>query len=346
LTEWVVDRIVHFGSEDFVKDGLPHFGFHDRNGNHYAIFHQKHFLGLIGENDQLEWTVAAHPVFKGIPNIAAELNYPMYIDNLADGTLLVSNFVDALLYRIDLERKKAELFVDGLRIGMKDAGNCVADNEGLVWVNEVKGCRIWRFDSGGKSVLTLGDGTPGFQSGKVDFEEARFNWIYDIRRGPDGNIYVLDSRNFAVRLIDLKHRVVSTIAGTGKAGYEGDGGDALKATFGSDSAARFDGPISLSLDEEGNIFVGDRMNHAVRMIHRKSGIIRTIAGKHDSVKGMSNNPEEKDPLKLNLPEISSMDYWNGRLFVPTDLTSEMGELAVLRKAVAVNSQSQSLKTQD
>jgi hypothetical protein len=331
LTEWVVDRIVHFGPEDFVKDGLSHFGFHDRNGNHYAIFHQKHFLGFIGENDQFEWTVAPHPVFKGTPNIIAELNYPMYIDNLADGTLLVSNFVDARLYRIDPERKKAELFVDGLRIGMKDAGNCVVDNEGLVWVNEVKGCRIWRFDSTGKPVLTLGDGTPDFQSGTVDFEEAKFNWVYDIRRGPDGNIYVLDSRNFAVRLIDMKRRVVNTIAGTGKAGYEGDDGNALKATFGSDPAARFDGPISLSLDEEGNIFVGDRMNYVVRMIHRKSGIIRTIAGKHGGVKGMSNNPEEKDPLKLNLPEISSMDYWNGRLFVPTDLTPEVGELAVLRK---------------
>jgi len=47
---------------------------------------------------------------------------------------------------------------------------------------------------------------------------------------------------------------------------------------------------------------------------------------------MSNNPEEKDPLKLNLPEISSMDYWNGQLFIPTDLSPEVGELAVLMQA--------------
>jgi len=64
----------------------------------------------------------------------------------------------------------------------------------------------------------------------VNFGEAKFHWIYDIRRGPDGNIYVLDSRNFAVRLIDLKNRKVKTIAGTGKAGYEGDRGKALNAT--------------------------------------------------------------------------------------------------------------------
>jgi hypothetical protein len=331
LADWTVERIIHFGPEDFVKNGLSHFGFHDRNGKHYAISHQKHFLGLVGENDRLEWTVAAHQIFEGTPNIAANLNYPMYIDNLPDKTLIVSNFGDAHLYRIDVGKKKAELFADGSKIGMKDAGNCVVDNEGHVWVNEVKGCKIWRFDSTGKPVLTLGDGTPGFQSGTTDFGKARFSWIYDIRRGPDGNIYVLDSKNFAVRLIDLKRRVVHTLAGTGKPGYEGDNGDALNATFGSDPEARFDGPISLSLDEEGNIFVGDRQNHVVRIIHKKSGTIRTIAGNHNSVKGMKNNPEEKNPLNLNLPEISSMAYHNRQLLIPTDLTPETGDLAVLRR---------------
>jgi hypothetical protein len=332
LADWVVDEIIHFGPNDLVKNRLPHFGFHNRAGKHYAIFHQKHFLGLIGENDRLEWTVAAQQVLKDTPNIVAELNFPMYIDNLPDGTLIVSNFRDAHLYRIDVERKKAELFVDGFKLGMKDAGNCVVDNEGLVWVNEVVGCKIWRFDGTGKPVLTLGDGTPGFQRDTVDSDEARFNWIYDIRRGPEGNIYVLDSRNFAVRMIDPKRRVVTTLAGTGKPSYEGDGGNAQNATFGSDPTARFDGPISMSLDEEGNIFIGDRMNHVVRMIQKKTGIIRTIAGNPNSVKGMPNDPGEKDPLKLNLPEISSMDYYKGRLFVPTDLSPEEGDLAVLRRA--------------
>jgi hypothetical protein len=337
LADWAVERIIHFGLGDFVKNGLSHFGFHDRGRNRYAIFHQKHFLGFIEDNDRLKWTVAAHQVFKGTPNIAAKLNYPMYIDTLPDGTLIVSNFGDACLYRIDVRRKKAELFVDGSKLGMKDAGNCVVDNEGSVWVNEVKGCRIWRFGSVGKPVLKLGDGAFGFQLGTVGFGEAKFSWIYDIRRGPDGNIYVLDSRNFAVRMIDLKRRVVHTLAGTGKAGYEGDNGDALHATFGSDPEARFDGPISLSLDEEGNIFVGDRMNHVVRMINRKSGVIKTIAGNYHCVKGLNNNPEEKDPLKLNLPEISSMDYYDGRLFVPTDLSPEVGDLAVLKKLGTIQS---------
>jgi len=132
-------------------------------------------------------------------------------------------------------------------------------------------------------------------------------------------------------MIDVKRHAVRTLAGTGKPGYEGDNGDALNATFGSDATAKFDGPISLSLDEEGNIFVGDRQNHVVRMIHKKSNVIETIAGNRNSVKGKSNNLEETDPLKLNLPEISSMDYYDGYLFVPTDITPEEGDLAVLTR---------------
>lgn len=227
----------------------------------------------------------------------------------------------------------ATLFVDGSALGMTDMGNCVVDDEGWVWVNEVTGCRLWRFDPTGNPALTLGDGRPGFHGDAVEFDEVRFNWIYDIRRGPDGNIYVLDSKNFAVRMIDIRSRSVATLAGTGRPGYDGDGGDARSATFGSDPSARFDGPISLSLDESGNIYVGDRFNYVVRTIHRDTGLISTIAGDHTIVdRERKNEPSETNPLRLRLPEISSMDYHHGRLLVPTDIPTGFGDLIVLRKA--------------
>lgn len=331
LTAWDIEKIITFESGDLCKDGFVHFGFHDREGKQYALEHQKHFLGLVGEGDKLKWTAAKRTVFEGVPNIHADVRYPMYIDKMPDGTLIESNFGNNLLFRIDPGKMEAKLFSDGSALGMKNAGNCVVDDEGCVWVNEVEGCKVWRFDSKGKSILTLGDGKPGFQPDVVDFEKVRFNWIYDVRRGPDGNIYVLDSKNFAVRMIDIRNRRVFTLAGTGKAGYEGDGGNALSATFGSDPNAKFDGPISMSVDEEGNIFVGDRFNHVVRVIQRKTGIIQTIAGDHKSIDENRNDPKQRDPFKLNLPKISSMDYYDGRLFIPTDLTDDLGDLIVLRK---------------
>lgn len=94
-----------------------HFGFHDREGKHYAVEHQRHFLGLVGEGDRLKWTVAAGEVFEGVPNIRAELRYPMYVDSMSDGTLVCSNFGNNRLYRIDVDRMEAKLFVDGSALG-------------------------------------------------------------------------------------------------------------------------------------------------------------------------------------------------------------------------------------
>jgi hypothetical protein len=333
MASWEIERIIKFGPNDFCKDGFVHFGFHDKDGKQYGLEHQKHFMCLIGALGTLEWTVSGKAVFAGVPNIHAELKYPIYVDNLPDRTLVVSNFGSACLYRIKVDRMEAKLLVNGSELGMKDAGNCVVDDEGCIWVNEVEGCRVWRFDSAGKPMLTLGDGKPGFQFNPVDFDKARFNWIYDIRKGPDGNIYVLDSRNFALRMIDITNRKVVTVAGTGKGGYDGDGRPARSATFGSDPSAHFDGPISLSIDERGNAFVGDRFNHVVRLIDKETGIIETIAGNHENANEESNDPGETDPFKLNLPKISSMDYHSGRLFVPTDLTKDAGDLIIMRPSL-------------
>jgi hypothetical protein len=334
VTAWLVERTLHFRPGDFVQDGLAHFGFHVRSGRYYAIDHRRHILALVGVDGQVAWTLAPQPPFSGIANIAAELEYPMYADELPDGTLVVSNFGNARLYRVDPERMTSELLVDGQRLGLADMGNCVVDDEGFVWVNEVTGCRVWKFDAAGRPVETIGDGAPGFQAGDTSFETARFGWIYDLRRGSEGTIYVLDSGNFAVRVIDVPARRVRTVAGTGRPGYGGDGADARTATFGSDPTAKFDGPISLSLDEAGHAYVGDRFNHVVRMIERESGAVTTIAGCSAADRERANDPAERDPRRLNLPEISSMDYDAGRLYVPTDLAGDSGDLVVLQKTPA------------
>ena len=332
MTGWFIDRIVYFDfRRDFVKSGLAHFGFHDKRGRYLAVAHTKHFIGLVGEDDRLDWTVAAKPVFAGVPNIPAPLELPMYVDVLHDDTLVVSNFKTAELYQVDPSTMTARLLVDGRALGLVDMGNCVVDDEGYIWVNEVTGCRLWRFDPTGRPAEVLGNGTPGFQAAPVPFSASRFSWIYDIRRGPDGMIYVLDSRNFALRVVEVAQRYVRTIAGDGRPGYEGDGGDARYATFGGDPRAKFDGPISLSVDEGGNVYIGDRFNHVVRMIDGTTGDISTIAGAPGAHDERANNSNEHDPLRLNLPKISSMDYHRNCLFVPTGLTADSGDLVVLRR---------------
>ena len=294
MTDWTVDRVVHFEPGTFLKEGVSHFGFHDANGRLFALDHPRHRFALVDADGNVELTAGEAPFVEDVPHVAVDLRFPMYADTLEDGMLGLSN-LDARLYRIDVVRRNAELLVDGPEFGMKDMGNCVVDADGFIWVNEVTGCRLWRFDPQGRPVLLIGDGTPGFDTGRVGFERARFSWIYDIRRAPDGRIYVLDSRNHALRAVDPVEHCVETLA----------------TSFGSDPSARYDGPISLSVDENGNAYVGDRWNHVVQVVFPDGGI-QTIPG-------------------LELPAISSMDYHARELFVPTDLEDGSGDLYVLRR---------------
>jgi sugar lactone lactonase YvrE len=296
VTDWTVDRILHFEAGAFLKEGVSHFGFRDRAGRLLALDHQRHLFALVSPGGEVEWTAGAEPFHDGAPHITVDLSFPIYADVLPDGAVLVSNFGDARLWRLDPAGSTATLVVDGHALGMADAGNCLVDPDGYVWLNEVTGCRVWRFDPSWRPVLTLGDGNPGFAAGRVAFDDARFSWIYDIRLAPDGRVLVLDSRNFALRAIAPEEWSVETLA-TG---------------FGSDPDARFDGPISLAVDETGTAYVGDRWNHVVRIVD-PGGNVRTI-------------PD------LTLPAIASMDYHAGELFVPTDLDDGSGDLVVLRRA--------------
>jgi len=330
VVRWKIKRIFNYTDERAWGNGYCNGGFHDKlpSGRVYFQEYFKHWIGVFDPADKFLWTAGLINPGVSKMHIPVDLKNPHYITTSPDdGATLVSSGGTNKIFRIFPEKKSAKLFIDTGKIGLKDIGNCEYDLDGNIWVNEVSGCRVWQFDSKGNKKRVLGRGTPGFQRKPTSFDKARFNWIYDLRLGPDGNIYVLDSKNFALRMISLQDEKVTLVVGTGKPGYSGDDGDALKATLGSDPSQHFDGPYSLSLDEDGNIYIGDTQNHVLRMVEKKTNSISTIAGNHKIKPHVRNDPREKDPLKLNLPKISSLDYFNNCLYVP-----EMdGDMIILEK---------------
>ena len=312
---WQVERILHF-DKDRYRDGWAHFGFHDTLGNQYALSYADHWIACIGLNGQLCWT-AGSVFVEGSPlHIACDLKNPNYVTDTGDGSVFVSSGGNKRVYRITPQAKKAFVFIEGDAWGLKDMGNFEYDGQGSFWINEITGCRVLRFDIDGQLRQILGTGSPGFQHGETSFKEAQFSWIYDLRRGANGNIYVLDSRNYAVRLIDIQTKSVKCVVGNGKSGYTGDGGDSRLATLGANPSARFNGPWSLAVDEEDNLFIGDTQNHVVRMVETATNKISTIAGGGKIRPGQADKLSETDPLKLSFPLICSLDYYSGRLFIP------------------------------
>ena len=145
------------------------------------------------------------------------------------------------------------------------------DKQGNWYVCEHKGERIVRMDKAGKATVLAGTGQTGYSGDGGKATEATLFDPHGIVITADQQMYVADTRNHTVRKVDLKTGLISTVAGTGKAGYSGDGGPATKAEF--------NGTFAIDVDPSGrNLYIADLGNRRVRRIDLKSGIVTTIAG--------------------------------------------------------------------
>jgi hypothetical protein len=146
------------------------------------------------------------------------------------------------------------------------------DGKGKLFIADVAGHRIRVVDLASGMIGTLGGNGKGVSAGDGGpLKNATFNGPRAVAVHPDGSLFVVERNGHSVRRVDLRKGTVERYAGTGKRGYSGDGGPARDASF--------DGPKEIDIDREGNVFVVDTENEAIRRIDAKSGIITTIAGK-------------------------------------------------------------------
>ncbi|HEV2446228.1 MAG TPA: hypothetical protein VGS58_09910, partial [Candidatus Sulfopaludibacter sp.] len=133
---------------------------------------------------------------------------------------------------------------------------------------------------------------------------------YDIAVDTQGNLYVADDINNRVREITPNGNI-TTVAGTGTAGYSGDGGLA--------TAAQLNGPTGVAVDANGNLYIADNFNSVIRRV-TPSGLITTIAGNGgyypSSGDGGLATAAQIDPLRIAVDGQGNLyvtDYVNDRI---------------------------------
>jgi hypothetical protein len=115
-----------------------------------------------------------------------------------------------------------------------------------------------------------GTGQSGFSGDGGPAPQAHLQEPNDIVLDGQGYAFIADVRDHRVRVIDLASGIITTFAGTGEAGSNGDGGPASRATL--------FGPRALAFGPTGDLYICLRNDHKVRKVDRRTGIIRTVAG--------------------------------------------------------------------
>lgn len=142
--------------------------------------------------------------------------------------------------------------------------------DGAVWFCEYNGQRIRRIAPDGTLSTIAGTGAKGYSGDGGPAFEATFNLPHELRFDADGNLFITDMANHAIRRIDAKTHVITTFAGNHKRGYSGDGGPATEASLNS--------PHSLQFGPDGFLYICDIGNNVIRRVELKTGLISTFAG--------------------------------------------------------------------
>jgi len=159
----------------------------------------------------------------------------------------------------------------GVKAHLNNPYGLVIGPDRALYFCEIGNHRIRRLDLKTNAISTAaGNGEKGYSGDGGPALAASLNEPYEVRFDEAGNMYFAEMQNHVVRRVDARTKLISTVAGSGKPGFEGDGGPASKALLRQ--------PHSIAFDHRGGLLICDIGNHRIRRVDMKTGTIETWAG--------------------------------------------------------------------
>lgn len=133
--------------------------------------------------------------------------------------------------------------------------------DGNLYLADTENHRIRKLDLQHDLVTTVaGDGTAGYGGDGGPATTARLSYPRDLAFGPDGRLWIADTDNHVIRVLDLDSGVIETAIGTPEvSGFSGDGGPGPDATLYR--------PFGVDVGEDGAVYVADTYNHRIRVLN-------------------------------------------------------------------------------
>ncbi len=176
------------------------------------------------------------------------------------------------------------------------------DNAGNLYIADTYNFRVRKVSTAGTITTIAGTGTPGASGDGGPATAARLNHPAGLAVDSIGTLYVADGGNGRIRKISTAG-TISTIAGTGTAGFSGDGGPAI--------TAQLDGAYDVAVDGVGTVYIADAGNARIRKV-TTAGTISTIAG--NGISGFAGDGGPAVAAQLSYPTGLAVDS-GGDLYV-------------------------------
>jgi len=142
------------------------------------------------------------------------------------------------------------------------------DSAGNLYIADVFNHRIRKVAADGKIATVAGNGVVGYSGDEGPATGATLAYPHSIALDAAGSLYIADTHNDCIRKV-APDGAITTVAGSGMAGFSGDGGAATQA--------QLNYPKAVALDAAGNIFIADTINNRIRVV-TPDGKIATVAG--------------------------------------------------------------------
>lgn len=259
----------------------------------------------------------------GGPARSAQFNRPAGLSIDRQGNIYVADSMNNRIRKISPAGIISTVAGNGIQRFSGDGGEALsasfdipldvtADAAGNLWVTDSNSRRVRRVALDGTIATVSGNGGP-FAGDGGPATGAILNYPYGVAWDRNGNVYLTDTYNNRVRKI-ASNGAISTIAGTGTAGFSGDGGAALKAQLNT--------PSGISVDSAGNIYIADTYNDRIRRVS-PDGTIATVAGS-GSTPGFSGDGGPGIEATLHAPR--GILAQGGNLFVADSGNNRVREI--------------------